>query len=179
MRQDYSISGGRVAEVSGERIRVYTAPTPEEKAELLAYCGVDDHTLSSMLDPEEVPRVEVEGDHTIIIWKRPDPASFRTAGLFEVSSVGGPINATGLRIKVPDANSDIDEIEVNTAATAPRPQLTIAKSGNDAVITWAYGGGLECATSLTGPWACVGDALPTGYTVPLNSSPTRFYRVRR
>jgi magnesium transporter len=41
-----------------------------------------------MLDREEVPRVEVEADHTVIIWKRPDPASFRTAGLFEVSSVG-------------------------------------------------------------------------------------------
>ena len=98
MRQDYSISGGRVAEVSGERIRVYTAPTPEEKAELLAYCGIDDHTLSSMLDPEEVPRVEVEGDHTIIIWKRPDPASFRTAGLFEVSSVGMVLHKDRLTI---------------------------------------------------------------------------------
>ena len=117
----------------------------------------------------------------VITYRRAEPPDFNPhlRHRFEVSSVGGPINATGLRIKVPDANSDIDEIEVNTAATAPRPQLTIAKSGNDAVITWAYGGGLECATSLTGPWACVGDALPTGYTVPLNSSPARFYRVRR
>jgi len=116
-----------------------------------------------------------------INYRRAEPPDFNPhlRHRFELSSGGGPINATGLRIKVPDATSDIDEIEVNTAATAPRPQLTISKSGDDAVITWAYGGGLECATSITGPWTCVGDALPTGYTVPLNSSATRFYRVRR
>ncbi len=98
MRQDYSISAGRVVEGSGGPIRVYTAPTPAETAELLEYCGIDDHTLSSMLDPEEVPRIEVEGDHTLIIWKRPDPASFRTAGLFEVSSVGMVLHKDRLTI---------------------------------------------------------------------------------
>lgn len=98
MRQDFSISEGRVVEAPGGAIRVYTAPTPEEKAELLASCGIDEHTLGSMLDPEEVPRVEVEGDHTIIICKRPDPASFRTAGLFEVSSVGMVLHKDRLTI---------------------------------------------------------------------------------
>ena len=98
---------------------------------------------------------------------------------FEMSAGGSGISATGLRIKVPNSSIDLDEIEVNTAAAAPRPQLTIAKSGANAVITWTYGGGLECATSITGPWTCVGDALSSGYTVPLNASPARFYRVRR
>lgn len=98
---------------------------------------------------------------------------------FDVSSGGAAIEATGIRIKVPDANSDIDEIEINTAAAAPRPVLSIAQSGSNAVITWIGGGGLECATSITGPWVCVGDALPTGYTVPLASGSMRFYRVRR
>jgi len=88
MRQDFSIQEGRVVETAGGPIRIYTAPTPEERAELMASCGIDEHTLNSALDPEEVPRVEVEGDHTLIFWKRPDPASFRVAGLFEVSSVG-------------------------------------------------------------------------------------------
>ncbi len=88
MRQDFSIQEGRVVETAGGPIRIYTAPMPEERAELMASCGIDEHTLNSALDPEEVPRVEVEGDHTLIFWKRPDPASFRVAGLFEVSSVG-------------------------------------------------------------------------------------------
>lgn len=92
MRQDFAIEEGRIVQATGEEgggpIRVYSAPTPEERAELMAACGIDEHTLNSALDPEEVPRVEVEDDQAFIIWKRPDPASFRTAGMFEVSSVG-------------------------------------------------------------------------------------------
>jgi hypothetical protein len=98
---------------------------------------------------------------------------------FDVSASGAPIEATGLRIKVPDANSDIDEIEVNTAATAPAPVLKIAKTGASALISWTGGGGLEGASSITGPWTCIGDALPTGHTVSLNSPALRFFRVRR
>ncbi len=98
MHQEFTVADGRVVESAGGPIRAYTAPTPEEKAELLASCGIDEHTLGSMLDPEEVPRVEVEGDHTIIIWKRPDPASFRAAGLFEVSSVGMVLHKDRLTI---------------------------------------------------------------------------------
>lgn len=90
MRQDFTIEEGRIREAdgTGAMIRVYSAPTPDERAELMQSCGIDEHTLSSALDPEEVPRVEVDDDQTFIIWKRPDPASFRTAGMFEVSSVG-------------------------------------------------------------------------------------------
>ena len=99
---------------------------------------------------------------------------------FDLSSSGGAIQATGLRIKVPNSSSDIDEIEVNTATLPPTPRLAIARSGADTVITWTGGGGgLECAPSVKGPWVCVGDALPTGYTVPPNSGPMRFYRVRK
>lgn len=90
MRQNFIIEEGLIKEAppATATIRVFTAPTPEERAELLASCGIDEHTLNSMLDPEEVPRVEVEADHTIIIWKRPDPATLRTGMSFDVSSVG-------------------------------------------------------------------------------------------
>ncbi|MCC6428259.1 MAG: magnesium transporter CorA family protein [Phycisphaerales bacterium] len=90
MRKDFTIDEGRIVEATGGNghIRVYSAPTPEERAELMASCDIDEHALNSALDPEEVPRVEIEGDQAFIIWKRPDPASFRTAGMFEVSSVG-------------------------------------------------------------------------------------------
>ncbi|HMN41265.1 MAG TPA: magnesium transporter CorA family protein [Phycisphaerales bacterium] len=92
MRQDFTIDQGRIVESIGGGedgpVRVYSAPTPAERAELMAWCDIDEHSLNSALDPEEVPRVEVDGDHAFIIWKRPDPASYRTAGMFEVSSVG-------------------------------------------------------------------------------------------
>lgn len=116
-----------------------------------------------------------------VTYRRADAPAFNPhlRHRFDVSAGGSPVEATGIRIKVPDTNTDIDEIEVNTAAAAPLPLMSVAKSGTNAVISWVYGGGLECATSITGPWTCIGDALPAGYTVPLSSGPARFYRVRR
>jgi magnesium transporter len=107
MRQDYAITDGRLVQAMDGPIRVYTAPTSDEKAEVVASCGIDEHTLSSMLDAEEVPRVEVEGDHTIIIWKRPDRASFRSAGLFEVSSVGMVLRKDRLTIVAANEGPDL------------------------------------------------------------------------
>jgi hypothetical protein len=116
-----------------------------------------------------------------IEYRRADPPDFNPhlRHRFDLASIGGGIQATGLRILVPNSSSDIDEIEVNTASFAPLPRLTISKSGANAVITWTGGGGLEYAASVTGPWACIPDALPTGYTVALNSGSMRFYRIRK
>jgi hypothetical protein len=97
---------------------------------------------------------------------------------FDVSAGGSPIEATGLRIKVPNNQSDIDEIEVNTATSAPQPALSIARSGDNIVISWAYGGGLEAAEQVTGPWTCLQDAR-SPYPVAVGSAPMRYYRVRR
>ena len=116
-----------------------------------------------------------------IEYRRAEPPDFNPhlRHRFDVSGVDGAIVATGLRIKVPDANSDIDEIEVNTVAMAPAPVLSIAKSAANATLTWTGGGGLEGAPSVTGPWTCIGEARPAGYNVPLNSPAFRFFRVRR
>ena len=89
MLQHYALADGRVVRTdTGGTIRVYAAPTADERAEILGSCGIDDHTLASVLDPEEVPRVEIEDDHTLIIWKVPDPLSQRPAGQFDVASLG-------------------------------------------------------------------------------------------
>lgn len=116
-----------------------------------------------------------------IEYRRAEPPDFNPhlRHRYDVSGVDGAIMATGLRIKVPDANSDIDEIEVNTASSAPAPVLSIVKSGANATLTWIGGGGLEGAPTVNGPWTCIGDALPAGYNVDLGASPFQFYRVRR
>ena len=116
-----------------------------------------------------------------IEYRRADPPDFNPhlRHRFELLAGGSAIGATGLRIKVPNSSSDIDEIEVNTAAGAPLPAMTIEPSGTNAVIRWAYGGGLEWASDVNGPWTCVGEALPSGHTVSLNAGPARFYRIRR
>ena len=90
MRQDFRVEAGKIVEAArgSGTIRLYAEPTDEDRAELLASGGIDEHTLNSALDPEEVPRVEVEPEYAFMIWKRPDPALFRHSKIFQVSSVG-------------------------------------------------------------------------------------------
>ncbi len=95
---------------------------------------------------------------------------------FDVATADGqPIPATGLLIHVPDGMTDIDEIEVNTLAG---PQLTVTRSGSEAVITWVGNGALEYATSLNGPWTCIPDAV-SGHREPLGPDQFRIYRLHR
>jgi magnesium transporter len=90
MRQEFNIVEGRVVEAAlgSGAVRVYSAPNGEERTELLTTCDIDEHTLQSTLDPDEISRVEVEDDYLLLIWKRPSPAMFRNARVFQVESLG-------------------------------------------------------------------------------------------
>ncbi len=98
---------------------------------------------------------------------------------FDVAAGGAPIPATGLRIKVSSGQIAMDELEVNTASSAPAPVLTVVRTGDQAVLSWTGGGGLETAPTAAGPWTCVGAADPSGYTVTFGAATAQFYRVRR
>ncbi len=116
-----------------------------------------------------------------IDYRRNEPPEFSSylRHRFEVSTGGFPVEATGLRIKVPDGLVSIDEIEVNTAATRPLPQVRTVLVEGSLVISWTGGGGLLTAISLEGPWECVGDVV-SPYTVSMDAgSSARFYRVVR
>jgi len=113
-------------------------------------------------------------------YRRADPPDFNPhlRHRFDVSAGGSPIEATGLRIKVPNNESDIDELEVNTVTRPPQPVLNLVRTGGNVVISWSYGGGLEGADQVTGPWTCLQDAR-SPHTVAVGSGPMRYYRVRR
>ena len=72
---------------------VYINPAPDEISSLMtscsiANCSIDEHTLSSTLDPDEVSRVEFGDDRLILIWKRPLSYSGKDNFFFNVASVG-------------------------------------------------------------------------------------------
>jgi len=110
MLKHFALADGRIAEAIGDigDVRLYSAPSDEERAEILRSCVIDQHALSSALDPEEVPRVDFEGDHTFIVWKRPCSTSFRDTVLFDVSSVGFVLQRDRLTIV---AASDPPDLE--------------------------------------------------------------------
>ena len=67
---------------------VYVNPEMEERNQLRTMFHVDDHTLASALDPDEVPRIEFGEDRLSLIWKRPMNYSGEDNFFFNVASAG-------------------------------------------------------------------------------------------
>ena len=90
MQRAYSVVERKLVEVPpGEgRLTVYVNPDREERQYLLESLKIDEHTLSSALDPDELSRVEFEPEHVAIIYKRPKNYSTAEKLVFGVSSTG-------------------------------------------------------------------------------------------
>lgn len=90
MKNYFELKNGAVvpSEPAKSDILVYTLPDEQEKKELIDTLQIDQHTLDSALDPDEISRVEFTVDYFYIIWKRPNTASFKQLLKFEVSSMG-------------------------------------------------------------------------------------------
>ncbi len=69
-------------------ILVFVNPDPSEKQMILSSFSIDEHTLLSALDPDEVPRIEIDSDSLSLIWKRPLNYSGQDNFYFNVASVG-------------------------------------------------------------------------------------------
>ena len=90
MRRDYQLAEGRIVgcqEHEG-RIEVFINPDTEEKRYLTSDLGVDEHTLNSSLDPDEISRLEFEPNHVALIFKMPKSYSGEDQLLFRVCSTG-------------------------------------------------------------------------------------------
>lgn len=90
MKMGYEIHQGGLVPTDAEdpTILVYDQPSAQEKQELLETLDFDRQTLESILDPDEISRVEITPDRVLIIWKRPDSISYQEQMGFEVSSFG-------------------------------------------------------------------------------------------
>jgi magnesium transporter len=91
-------------------ITVFAAPNEAEQQLLHDALGVDDHTIASALDPEEISRVEFDPviERTTIIWKRPDARADADAARFEVASVGMFLDPGRLTVVLADGNGPVD-----------------------------------------------------------------------
>lgn len=86
----YEISHGRIVPSEQERCPILVCTNPDEREIqfLLEELKIDEHTLTSALDPDELSRIEFEPDHTALIFKRPRNYSGKDRLLFKVSSCG-------------------------------------------------------------------------------------------
>ncbi|HEX7510824.1 MAG TPA: magnesium transporter CorA family protein [Chitinivibrionales bacterium] len=89
MVKRFGIQAGKIVSSaeSGE-IKVYINPDDVEKKFLLDTLKIDEHTLQSALDPNELGRMEFEPDHVAFIIKRPKRYNSSDNFLFKVESIG-------------------------------------------------------------------------------------------
>ena len=88
MLRTYCIRESRVVEAPSGPISVYIAPDEAERRLLVDSCRIDEHTLASALDPDELARLEFEPDHVALIFKRPRNYSGKDGVMFKVTSCG-------------------------------------------------------------------------------------------
>jgi magnesium transporter len=80
---------GKVVQDGGAgNIFIYASPDEQERRHLVESLKVDEHTLASALDPDELARLEFEPDHVAIISKRPRNYSSADTFVFRVASIG-------------------------------------------------------------------------------------------
>jgi magnesium transporter len=112
MRQAFDLEEGRLHNRTPDTgpITIFSAPTPAERQLLRDGLGVDDHTLRSALDPEEIARLEFDPvtERATIICKRPDPRADTDAARFEVASVGLFLDPGRLTVVVADGSLPVD-----------------------------------------------------------------------
>jgi magnesium transporter len=90
MSKRLRITDGRLVETDGTaaEVLVYVAPDEAERKYLVEELKIDEHTLSSSLDPDELSRLEFEPEHVAMIFKRPKRYSAQDNFLFKVASTG-------------------------------------------------------------------------------------------
>ncbi len=111
-------------------IVAYINPDASEKNMLMNECQIDEHTLSSALDPDEISRVEFENERLLLIWKRPMNYSGQEIFLFDVASVGLFLTKERLVFVVTE--------EISLVSTTAR-HISRLESPQDVLLNFIYG----------------------------------------
>ncbi len=110
MMKMFGLADGKLIPLpNGEaHVYVYFNPDEKEKSFLTGQLLIDDHTLSSSLDPEELGRIEFEENHLAAIIKRPKKYCSQDNFIFKMSSVGIFLFADQLIIVVREEDLSLD-----------------------------------------------------------------------
>ncbi len=73
---------------SNANIAVYYEPSEVELDSLSNMYNIDNYTIRSCLDNDEIPRIEVEDEYSLLILKRPKGSSPSENTIFKVNTVG-------------------------------------------------------------------------------------------
>jgi magnesium transporter len=104
LRRNYDLDAGKIREGVDDfcSVMVCIDPDGEQKKNLMDQFKIDEHTLNSALDPDELSRLEFEPNHMALIFKMPRNYSEKDQLLFRVASTGAFLFKDRLIIVVPD-----------------------------------------------------------------------------
>ncbi len=90
MKKRFNLENGCLVPVESDdcSIQLYINPDSSEREYFRNVLNIDDHTISSTLDPDEVSRIEFSPDNTLLIWKQPTNYSGEDNFYFNVASLG-------------------------------------------------------------------------------------------
>ncbi len=88
MLRRMKLNDGKLVANDGGNVYIYVNPDESERRHLVDVLRLDEHTLASSLDPDELARLEFEPDHVAIISKRPHNYSSDDRFVFRVASAG-------------------------------------------------------------------------------------------
>jgi magnesium transporter len=90
MLKNYRLLEGKLCESESAQcdVLLYLNPDETERKFLVNELKLDEHTLASALDPNELSRLEFEPDHAAVIFNRPRNYSSEDGFFFTVSSMG-------------------------------------------------------------------------------------------
>lgn len=90
MEKSFVISNGALvpSENDNGNIIMYINPDANEKSIIQTKYDIDEHTIASSLDPDELSRIEIENGNIHMIWKYPRTFSNQVQPNFNVSSAG-------------------------------------------------------------------------------------------
>jgi magnesium transporter len=132
MLKVYQFSSERISETQEKEgpIYLYYAPQKPELRFLVENYKLDEHTLNSSLDPDEISRLEFEPDHIAMIIKRPRNVSALDDLLFKVTSMGLFIFKDKIIIVMPE------EIQIFEQESKPSLKL---RTLTDVMLKIIYG----------------------------------------
>jgi magnesium transporter len=107
MQKTYLIRNGKItqdtqATAQSCDILLFVDPSAAEQRYLIDDLSIDEHTLASAMDPEELPRLEIEPSHTVLILNRPRNYSGKDQLVFKVASMGMFLFKDKLIIVIPE-----------------------------------------------------------------------------
>src|SRR5512138_723119 len=90
MLKQFKLINGKLHECVEQpgTVFIYINPDRADLKDLIEKDKIDEHTLNSALDPDEIGRLEFEPNHIAMIIKRPKNYSTEDNLLFKVTSIG-------------------------------------------------------------------------------------------